>query len=226
MTFDYQNRDIIADVAFSKEKCKAYLDDLIVTSDRRRTEREVPVLALCGPGRCGKDLGADWLGNNFCIDYGGSLSEIVAPLIASVVGGTTQEVFAARHNDRLYWFHFCSALRAGDPSFLVRLLLAKADIVVGIRGAVELEACLQQGLIDTAIWVENPRAPQDPTLEYTSGDCHLTIMNDGTKMAFFNKLRFLAKILKLPPRICPTNKEEQTNLEPQKELGTPRIVTK
>lgn len=224
MSFDYKNRDIQADVALSKLKCKAYLDDLIVTSDRRRKEREVPVLALCGPGRCGKDLGADWLGNNFCVDYGGSLSEIVAPLIASVMNAPTEDVFAARHSDRLYWFEFCSALRQNDPPYLVKLLLAKADIIVGIRGAIELEACLKHELIDTAIWIENPKAPHDPTLEYTSGDCHLTIMNDGTKTAYFNKLRYLSKLLKLPAR--PWVEPEQIKIEPANELGTPETKTK
>jgi hypothetical protein len=201
MSFDYKNRDIQADVALSKLKCKAYLDDLIVTSDRRRKERNVPVLALCGPGRCGKDLGADWLGNNFCVDYGGSLSEIVAPLIASVMNAPTQDVFAARHSDRLYWFEFCNELRRHDPRYLVRLLLAKADIVVGMRGAIELEACHRDGLINLAVWINNNRAKPDPTIEFESADCDITIENCTNKLAYFNKLDKLANTLKLPPRL-------------------------
>lgn len=220
MTVDFSERDVSEDVEFAKKECKQYLEKLLTDSDARRKTRAVPVLALCGPGRCGKDLGADWLGHNFCIQYGGSLSEIVAPLIARALNKSVEDTFAARHTDRMYWFRFCSELRRGQPELLVRLLLAKADIIVGIRGAIELEACLNQGLIDTAIWIDNPRAPADPTLEYSAGDCHLTIVNDGTKMAFFNKLRFLSKILKLPQRECPENTLEQTSSELKNELGT------
>lgn len=197
---ELSQRDVLADVAKAKLECKDYIDQLIAESDRKRSQRKVPVLALCGPGRCGKDLGADWLGHNFCVDYGGSLSEIVAPLIGHVLGKSTEQAFAERHADRIYWFRFCNNLRLHDPRFLVRLLLAKADIIVGIRGAIELEACGRDGLIDLAVWINKPDIKADPTIEYESVDCDITIDNTSGKLAYFNKLNKLANTLGLPPR--------------------------
>jgi hypothetical protein len=200
MTIDFSERDVTADVELAKRECRQYLDKLLTESDARRKTRAVPVLALCGPGRCGKDLGADWLGHNFCIEYGGSLSEIVAPLIARALNKSVEETFAARHTDRMFWFRFCNQLRVADPRLLVRLLLSKADIVVGIRGAIELEACARDGLIDLSVWINKPEIPIDPTIEYGSTDCDITIDNTSCKLAYFNKLDKLAKTLKLPLR--------------------------
>ena len=200
MTVDFSERDVSVDVEFAKKECKQYLDKLLIDSDARRKKRSVPVLALCGPGRCGKDLGADWLGHNFCIQYGGSLSEIVAPLVARALNKSVEDTFASRHNDRMYWFRFCNQLRRDDPRLLVRLLLSKADIVVGIRGAIELEACARDGLIDLSVWINKPGIPDDPTIEYGSTDCDVTIDNTSCKLSYFNKLDKLAKTLKLPLR--------------------------
>lgn len=197
---DYLDRNVEKDVDKALKHEKDYISVLLQDSLKRRSRRIAPTLAFCGHGRAGKDLGAEWLGHNYHIDYGGSLSEIVCPLIACALNKPPAECFNTRHNDRDYWYRFCNILRKDDPTLLCKMLLAKADIIVGIRGAIELEACAAEGLVDLSIWVENPRVEKDPTLEYTAHDCDIVVPNAGSKLAYFSKLRRLAESLNLTLR--------------------------
>lgn len=197
------DRDIQADVKKAYELKRKYIDDLLNGYEERqklRNLRQLPVLAFCGYGRAGKDLGAEWLGHNYDILYGGSTSSIMNPLIAAVLGKDEKVCYAERHQDRHYWFEFCNEFRRSDPTRLAKMLLANSDTVVGIRGAIELESCVNRGVVNLAIWVENPRVDVDTTVEYTSDDCDVIIANTGTKMQYFSKLRKQADAMRLPLR--------------------------
>lgn len=193
-------RNVQADVAKALKQKQSYIGDLTEKYAARKKERQVPVIAFCGMGRAGKDLGAEWLGTNYCVQYGGSLSQIVCPLVAVSLDLSEEECFAQRHQDRDYWYRWCNHLRAQDPTLLARMLLAQADIVVGIRAAIELEACVAEGVIDLSLWVDNPRVDPDPTVEYGPADCQLTVVNAGTKVLYFDKLRALAETIRFRKR--------------------------
>jgi hypothetical protein len=196
-------RNVQADVRKAQKACGDYVAELLKSyraAKRKRWDKGVPVIAFCGHGRAGKDLGAEWLGLNFDVHYGGSLSEIVCPLVAAALDRDVPTTFAERHQDRDYWYRFCNELRRDDPTLLAKMLLSKADIVVGVRGAAELEACRATGVIDVSLWIDNPRVIIDPTVEYTEDDCDLTVKNGHTKLAYFSKLRNLAELLKLPKK--------------------------
>jgi len=153
------------------------------------------VLALCGYGRAGKDYSAKYLCSLTAMQYGGSTSSVVAPLIANALNQPVDQTFAERHDNRMFWFEFCNALRLHDPSMLARMNLGSGDMVVGIRSEVELHACVSQGVVDYTVWVDNPRAELDPTVEYGQEDCHLTVSNCGSRLQLFEKLDKLLDLM-------------------------------
>jgi hypothetical protein len=165
----------------------------------------IPIIAFCGHGRAGKDLAAAWMGQNYNIRYMGSISLSIAPLVAAAQGVSVDECFAKRHDDRAYWFEFCNYLRREDPTLLVKLTLADNDVVAGIRSDTEVEAVMSEGVVDLTVWVANDRVAIDPTVAYGSSDCDICITNHGSKTAYFQKLRSLARTIRLPNRetICP-----------------------
>ena len=192
------------DVEKAKEICTRYIAvklDQYETKEKNRRAHGVPILAFCGHGRAGKDLAAAWLGGNYDVEYAGSISYAICPLVASAQGrDDVSKVFEERHKDRMYWFEFCNELRRKDPTFLLKMTLGQGDVVAGVRGDIELAAGLSESVIDLAIWVENPRVEVDPTVDYIEEDCDLTIHNHGTKLEYFRKLKRLAEMLHIPKR--------------------------
>lgn len=192
---------VLDDVARAEARFKGFIKEQLVSYEEAQYVRDskgIPVLAFCGHGRSGKDLAAEWLGANYRIRYTGSISKAICPLVAFVKGQSEEKTFNERHDDRMYWFEFCNELRRDDPTLLVKLTLVDNDVVAGIRSAIELDKCADNGVIDLSIWVDNPRVSDDPTVEFTEGDCDITIMNDSTKTAYFQRLRRFATAATLP----------------------------
>jgi len=192
--------NVPTDVQRAAKNCSAYLQDLEARYSDRCSSRNainLPVIAFCGHGRAGKDTAAAWFGASTAIEYCGSVSSAVCPLVANALEQPTDVAFAERHEDRQYWFEFCNELRRCDPTLLVRMTLGLGDVVAGIRGDIEFQACVQKGLVDLTVWVENPSVDIDPTLEYTRADCDIVIDNCTTKVQFYRKLQKLAEILRL-----------------------------
>ena len=191
-------RELQLEVASLREANAPLIDEMLAGYESSRKIREdagFPVIAFCGHGRSGKDLAAKWLSDTYGVRYVGSVSHAVSPFIAESLGVSREEAFASRHDNRMYWFEWCNTLREHDPSLLVKLTLAENDMVAGIRGDVELHMCKSQGVIDLAIWVDNPRVVKDPTVEFLADDCDIVIRNAGSKMAYFNKLKILCDYL-------------------------------
>jgi hypothetical protein len=149
-------------------------------------------IALCGPGRAGKDEAADWLNLNTRLRYTGSCSSVIAPVAAARLGLSVKEAFRRRHEDRDLWRKLGDEMRAADPAKLARETLRKGDICVGIRSLVEIEAVLRQRLVTIAVWIDRPGIPVDPTLEYDAQMCHVVLSNHGDLPAFHERLRCLA----------------------------------
>jgi hypothetical protein len=89
---------------------------------------------------------------------------------------------------------WCHAFRYDDPSLLLKLALGTGDVVVGVRGKIELYC--SRKLIDYAVWVDNPRAPVDPTVEFSESDCDLSIPNHGGVTDLYRRIDVLVKMLK------------------------------
>lgn len=192
-------RDIKADVAFAKRAKADYIEDKLNKFNSRNLRSCPPVIALCGPGRCGKDIGAQWLSSTFTntrrdVRYAGSLSSVVCPIVAAALTISEYTCFENRHEDREYWYRFCNELRRDDPTLLVKMLLADADLVPGIRGLEELRACLEQNVIQLAVWVDR-NVPTDPTLEYGPEACHVTISNRGSVDEYRSRLNALGGVI-------------------------------
>ena len=187
-----------SEVAKLKEEKAPLIEEMLARYELNReliVAAGFPVIAFCGHGRSGKDLAAKWLSSTYGVRYVGSVSYAVSPLIAVSLGVSREEAFENPHDDRMYWFEWCNALRRDDPSLLVKLTLAENDMVAGIRGDVELHACKSQGVVDLVIWVDNPRVEIDPTVEFSADDCDLVIRNTGGRLAYFSRLKLLCDYL-------------------------------
>ena len=192
---DIPQGDLLSLVRKAKRANKAYLEELEQAFLDRREEREqrgIPVLAICGHGRAGKDLSAEYLCHVLKITYGGSCSSIILPLIAHSLDIPEEQAWEERHQHRAFWFDWCCALRQDDAAMLPRLLLGKGDMVVGIRSDVEMHAA--ESLLDFTVWIERPQADVDPTIQYGPEDCDVVIYNDGGKLSLYRKLDKLVSI--------------------------------
>lgn len=132
----------------------------------------VDPIAFLGPGRTGKDTAAEfWAKTYMGYRYGGSSSQAALPFVRHALMSlgfdwSPEEVWNCRHESREFWFEFLNAIRAFDPSVLVRISRSEGNIVVGIRSDIELATAVMRGHIKHLVWIENPNIAPDPTMEY------------------------------------------------------------
>jgi len=139
-----------------------------------------PRILFVGHGRSGKDECAKILHNRGPFVASGSLSWFALPYIAKFQRLIEQDAWERRHQFRDQWERYCNnVLRAQDDLFLVKLALGKGNVVTGVRGRAEMDACKSSGLFDAIVWVERPGIPEDPTVKFIREDCNLIIHNDG-----------------------------------------------
>lgn len=198
-TPNYSLDDLPARAAQAKNRWKDYLRTWLHEFEGRRLvlkQAGIPAVAFCGMGRAGKDTAAEYLCAQLDIKYPKSASWLISPLVAEMAEIPAEVAWETRHQNREFWIHACHALRGKDYGMLVRMCLGAGDVAVGIRGRFELDRVLNDGTIDLAVWIDNPRVPKDPTVEYGPEDCDLVIPNHGSLLEFYRKLRNVAKILK------------------------------
>jgi hypothetical protein len=168
---------------------------------------DMPVVAFLGPSRAGKDECAEWFSANTVLPYGGPTSRVIAPYAAARLGLTEDQAYARRHEDRALWHQLGREIRQADAAALVRAVLKKGRIVVGVRDRIEMLTANAEGLIDLSIWVDRPmladgsRLPADPTLEYGPELCDLILPNRWGVAELHERLRTLAAsigVLRVP----------------------------
>lgn len=153
-------------------------------------------IAICGPGRVGKDVVAEYLSSRHKFVYAGSTSVVISREVARREGITFEEAHAQRHDRRDDWFRIGNELRAIDKARLAREVLCDGDLCVGVRDYDEMAAVRDEELVDLAIWVDRP-VPFDPTLKYTSALCDIILPNHGTLADLYRRLDRLAKTWRL-----------------------------
>lgn len=196
---NYSLDDLPTRAAEAKQAFSAYVADLLAKFEQRRERRtklNLPVLAFCGYGRAGKDLSAEYLSKHVPnIVYPNSLSRIVLPLIAHMARDSQEHAWEHRHSVRDFWIEACHAVRGSDYTLLLRMSLGVGDVVSGIRGLFELDVVKQTQLADALIWVRNDRVEVDKTVEYGENDCDFTLVNNGSRLELFARVRKLVSLL-------------------------------
>jgi len=192
---DYSLEDLEERADRSYLANKDYIDNLLVTYSRKYgpNGHGKPVVAFLGFGRSGKDTAARMYCEAAGRKYVGSTSNAILPVIAHSIGLPAEQVFAERHQHREFWFHWCNAFRRHYPSMVAKMLLAEADVLVGLRGLLEFESCRNNRVFDLSIWVERPGVGDCGTVAFDKSMCDLVLHNDGTEDDLAVKVQNLAK---------------------------------
>jgi len=158
------------------------------------------ILAVCGPGRCGKDTVALWFNKHTTLRFHTSTSLAAAPYVFEKWGHDyypdVESCFAHRGNYRETWRDLMVQLNTPDPTTVARLCMETQELLVGIRTLREYEPCREK-IIDLSLWIEKPYLPPDLTLEYGPESCDLTVINDGSLKDLYTKLDRLARFANL-----------------------------
>jgi hypothetical protein len=160
-----------------------------------------PRLAICGPGRCGKDTASIWLRDHTALRYYGSTSEAAASLVFSKISGeygyqTVEECFQDRHNHRELWAKSIWDYNRPLGITLYEDMLKVTDVLNGIRRKGELQALLSRDMIDLVLWIDRD-VPEDPSLEMDSSVADFIIPNNGTLEDLYQRLTRFARVTRL-----------------------------
>jgi len=159
-------------------------------------ESTLPKIAICGPGRCGKDTAARWFASHTLLRFGRSTSEVIAPHVAARLSLPLEVVFSHRHDNRQFWFDVGNELQRTDPAYLVRETLKDAEISIGMRNRSEILAVRDAGIVDLIVWIDRD-VPADPTMEFGPEMCDVIVLNRGTIEEFYQRLESLARWARL-----------------------------
>lgn len=190
-----------------RDKVSCILNDL---NDRHvhLTKRLEPIV-IVGPSRAGKDTLSLLLMRLTHHRYNGSCSINSAYLVHEAWNclfphkqyPSTKAFFNDRHPNKVFWFEFLNALRDIETTTVSALALEHSDILTGVRSLSELQSI--RPYVSKCVWVENPRVPVDPTLQFGWHDCAdlfgndcIVISNRGDHRDFLT--RFLVAMPKLP----------------------------
>jgi hypothetical protein len=154
----------------------------------------VPILAVVGKGRAGKDTSAEWLRDNTVLRFDGGCSWHGREIVAEKLGISVEEAWQTRHDRRMEWYRILCEFRQNDPARLVKRCLVNNHVVCGVRDGVEMRAAIDEGLIDLVIWIERA-VPDDPTLTFGPEVADVIIDNNGTLKGLYRRLFRLAKII-------------------------------
>ncbi len=151
-------------------------------------------IAICGPGRSGKDVAADYLAEITPLRYKAGTSYWARHLVfdwmtaAGYGYADADDCWNDRHAHRQLWAQIIGEYNAKDPVQLYRDCLQDQDILTGLRWRHEMLVCRAAKLVDLWAWIHRPGVCHDPTMEYEAKDCDVVIANDGTLEQFYAKL--------------------------------------
>jgi hypothetical protein len=150
-------------------------------------------LLIIGQGKHGKDELARILLENHGRTYMSSsqfaCDEFIYEALKDEYGySSPEECHIDRHNHRDLWFNMISDYNKEDPARLAKNLLSKVDVYVGMRSAVELAKCKEEGLFSAIIWVDaskrvDYREPVSSN-QITEEDADVVMENNGSIAQF------------------------------------------
>jgi hypothetical protein len=168
------------------------MDELFKKRHAYRKKIGMPVCAVLGNGRAGKDTAAKYLCVRTGMKYIGSSSNFLLKFVADLSGLDPAKAYDERHQHRAFWINVGHAVRANDLSLFARMILAKGDLAVGLRGREEIHGAIIDGIVDYLLWIDNDRVPPDSTMELGAADCDMVIPNHGSYVDLYRRLdRFL-----------------------------------
>lgn len=154
----------------------------------------LPTIAIIGPAGCGKDECARTLASMTPLVYEYSTSDVIAHDIAVREGRNIDDVKAEKAANRAHWLAVGEKLREGDPAALVKNVLQRNHIVVGIRRFEEFRA--GRHLFDLVVYVERPGC-EDSTFQLVPEDADIVLLNNRCKQRLHEKLGALARFARL-----------------------------
>jgi hypothetical protein len=132
--------------------------------------RQQPKVLFVGPSQSGKDTAALMYCEETGATYAGSMSRVIAPVVAERLGITADEAYERRHECRSLWFDIGNELRSENPTALLDAGFANGDVLTGARNKAEVQLAASLNLADLIVWVERPGVDVDPTLEFGWND--------------------------------------------------------
>jgi hypothetical protein len=157
----------------------------------------MPTIMLVGHGRCGKDVGGEYLARITGLRFAGTTSKYLLKYVAAELKQEEEYAYVNRHANRQTWYEVGNRLRRNDPGLLIREALEHGDITGGVRDRDEIVHARRTGIIDLIVWVNNNRVDVDPTLMFSSADCDYQVDNHGTLEEYYFRLYRLAKFANL-----------------------------
>lgn len=144
---------------------------------------------ILGYARHGKDTVAEILRDNLGLQFKSSsfaaAEKVMVPFLAKkgITYPDLETCYADRVNHRQDWYEQIKAYNTPDGARLAREIYAEADIYVGMRSDMELDAVRKEGLYNYSIWVDRSKhvAPEPSTsCSVTQAMTNYTIDNNGT----------------------------------------------
>jgi len=156
-------------------------------------------IAICGPGRHGKDKASEYLASISTLRYTAGTSLFAAGIVYRQWGfplyDDVRHCFDDRSNHREKWAEIIGKYNADNGvTAIYRECLEFQDILSGLRWKHELLACRNEGIVDLWIWIDASKRinDPDPTIQYGPDDCDIVVPNNGTLFSFYRRLFNLA----------------------------------
>ncbi len=110
---------------------------------------------IVGYARHGKDTFAEMLGLPFNSSSEAAMELAIYPILQAKYNYQSMaECFEDRVNHRKEWHDLIKAYNTPDKTRLAREILKENDVYVGMRCSEEVQACIEQKIFDTIIWVD------------------------------------------------------------------------
>jgi len=159
-------------------------------------------ILVIGHGRHGKDTVAELLRDMYGFTFMSSsravMVEAVWPVMKNWLRGghpvsmyqNAEECFADRHNHREKWKQLISDYNTPDKEKLAKHILRDRDVYVGMRCALEYQACVNQRVFDKVIWVHRPGFPIEPEMDIQFDNYSMVpVVNSGSLDLLRDQLR-------------------------------------